>query len=101
LAQDREARTAGRSPVGIPRRNSLGGISLHLNCDVLSFAVELEEGVLDALQLDSSVAPVPGSPLHGPAAVTPKEADARPPWAIQGFRDDAGCQISGDIPECD
>ncbi len=36
-----------------------------------------------------------------PAAVTPTEADFRSPWAIQGFRDDAGCQISGDIPECD
>ena len=36
-----------------------------------------------------------------PAAVTHTEADARPPWAIQGFRDGAECQISGDIPECD
>ena len=33
-----------------------------------------------------------------PAAVTPTEAGARPPWAIQGFRDDAECRISGDIP---
>jgi hypothetical protein len=43
------------------------------------------------------------SPLSAPvpAAVTLTEADARPPWAIQGFRDDAECQMWGHIPECD
>ncbi|HEX8910203.1 MAG TPA: hypothetical protein VF805_13455 [Anaeromyxobacteraceae bacterium] len=34
------------------------------------------------------------------AAVTLTAADARPPWASGGFRDDAGCQMSGHIPEC-